>query len=482
MKRISNRRTFLRHLSLGAAALSFRCSFATLKEPRRKPNIIYIMADDLGYGDLGCFGQRIIQTPHLDRLAKEGMILTQHYSGATVCAPSRCSLMTGFHGGNAYIRGNGEVKPEGQNPMPEGTVTVASLMRAAGYTTGMLGKWGLGAPGSAGDPMNQGFDFFFGYNCQREAHRYFPDHLWRNRDRVELPENADGGQKTYAQDLIADETIQFIERNQDKPFFLYLPYTIPHAELWAPEAYMAMYRGQIEPGKPVGQPRPYRLSGYNYQPEPHVAFAAMVSKLDADVGRVMETLQKLGLDRDTLVIFTSDNGPHKEGGADPDFFDSNGPLRGYKRDLYEGGIRVPTIARWPGQIKAGSRSDHISAFWDFLPTCAEVAGMDAPASDGISYLPALLGKEQKAHAALYWEFHEQGGKQAVRMGPWKGIRLGCKANPEAPLELYHLDKDIGETTNIAADHPDIVRKMERIMAQRSESPFPQWNFVKKDTA
>ena len=415
------------------------------------------MADDLGYADLGCYGQKKIKTPNLDKIAAQGMKFTQHYAGTTVCAPSRCSLMTGLHTGHTFIRGNREMQPEGQHPMPAGTVTVANLLQKTGYTTGMFGKWGLGGPGSEGDPTKQGFDHFFGYNCQREAHSFYPQHLWRNTEKIMLDGNADGKRETYAHDLIAGEGVKFIEANKDKPFFLYLPYTIPHAELAVPEESLAQYRGKF-PEKPFP-------GGHYYKQEtPRAAYAAMVTRMDGYVGNVMAKLKELGIDDNTIVTFTSDNGPHGEGGNDWKFFDSNGPLRGMKRDLYEGGIRVPLIARWPGKIKPGSVSDHISAFWDLMPTCAELAGTKAPENiDGISYLNEMIGKKQKAHKYLYWEFHEQGGKQAVRMGNLKAVRLNVRKNPNGPIELYDLKTDIGEENNIADKHPAIVKKISEIM-------------------
>jgi len=420
-----------------------------------KPNIIYILADDLGYGDLSCYGQDKFQTPNIDRLAAEGMKFTQHYSGSTVCAPSRCALMTGLHTGHAVVRGNMEIQPEGQAPMPVGTVTIPTILKRAGYTSGMFGKWGLGYPGSASDPM-EFFDEFYGYNCQREAHNYYPDHLWHNRQRVEL----DG--KTYSHDLIMDAAKTFIRTNKDKPFFCYLPVTIPHAAMQAPKDLHDKYRKQFPPFENTFG----KYAGTTVQ-NPVAAFPAMVEHLDNGVGEVMELLRELGIDDNTIVMFTSDNGPHKEGGHDPEFFDSNGPLRGYKRDLYEGGIRAPLLVRWPGKIKAKSITDHISAFWDVLPTCIDLAGVEiaqAPYTDGVSFLPTLLDSgAQSEHAYLYWEFHEQGGKQAVRMGQWKAVRLNVKRKPNSPVELYDLSRDIGEENNVADQHPKIVAKMAEIM-------------------
>ncbi|MEN6309195.1 MAG: arylsulfatase [Anaerohalosphaeraceae bacterium] len=471
-----SRRMFLQTAGLlGIGSLLPSCSAWESNGHRRqsKPNVIYILADDLGYGDLSCYGQKRFATPNLDRLAQEGMRFTQHYAGSTVCAPSRCCLMTGLHTGHAQIRGNKGVEPEGQYPLAEGTYTLPRMFKDAGYATGAFGKWGLGGTGNSGDPSRQGFDLFFGYKCQSLAHFYYPKYLWRNEDKVELPDNDPKTQQgLYSSDLIMDEALQFVRANKDKPFFMYLTGTIPHAELAVPEKNLAEFRGKYPE-------KPFAGNHYGAQPTPRAAFAAMVSKLDGDVGRVMDMLRELGLDNNTLVMFSSDNGPHKEGGADPDFFDSNGPLKGYKRDVYEGGIRVPMIARWPGMIAAGTVTDHISAFWDVLPTCAELAGGNSPACDGLSFLPTLLGrdKDQKQHEYLYWEFHEQGGKQAIRMGQWKAVRLNVMKNPDAAIELYDLSSDIGEQKNVAADHPDITTKMKAIClaAHQPNKQFPFFN-------
>ena len=459
------RRDFL----LGCAAgLSLSCGSGG-RNPDKvtgKPNIIFILADDLGYGDLGCYGQREILTPNLDRLAGEGVCFTEHYAGSTVCAPSRCCLMTGLHTGHSYIRGNREVRPMGQEPLPEGTLTVARLLKQAGYRTALIGKWGLGGPGSTGMPNSQGFEYFFGYLCQRHAHNYYPEFLFRNSARVALPgnvmpepKNPDGSgvaaeKTTYSPDLLTAEALSFIERNSSRPFFLYLPFTIPHANDEAGDH-----------GLEVPSDAPY--SGKSW-PQQEKNFAAMVTRLDRDIGRLLYRVKELGLDENTLVIFSSDNGPHREGGQDPEFFDSSGPLRGIKRDLYEGGIRVPLIARWPGRIEAGGESNHVSAFWDFLPTAAEIAGAEVPLEvDGISYLPALLGGIQREHEFLYWEFHEGGASgQAVRMGRWKAVRL----LPSAPLKLYDLSSDLGERNDVAADNPEVVKKIGDYLAgARSES-------------
>lgn len=437
------------------------------KTNHQKPNIIYILADDLGYGDLSLTGQEKFSTPNIDKLAKNGMFFTQHYSGSTVCAPSRSSLMTGQHTGHTFIRGNKEINPEGQYPLNASAITIPKLLKSAGYTTGAFGKWGLGYPSSTGDPNNQGFDEFYGYNCQRIGHNYYPYHMWHNQTKEILEGNKDQNTEVYGPDIIHQKAISFIEKNKDNPFFMYYPSIIPHAELAAPENYMQEFRGKLLPEKiynGVDEGERYKNGGYGSQKEPHTAFAAMITLLDKQVGDIRKKVEELGIAENTIIIFTSDNGPHKEGGADPDYFNSNAQLKGYKRDLYEGGIRVPMIAYWPGKINANSTSDHISAFWDFLPTVCDIAEVKAPQNiDGISFLPKLLGEPQNKHDYLYWEFHEQGGKQAVRLGNWKGVRLKMSNNIQAPIELYDLTSDISEQNNVALENPDIVEKMEGIM-------------------
>jgi len=433
----------------------------------QKPNIIYILADDLGYGDLSITGQEKFLTPNIDKLAKDGMLFTQHYSGSTVCAPSRSSLMTGQHTGHTFIRGNKEVQPEGQHPLAHEQITVAELLKTVGYTTGAFGKWGLGFPGSEGDPNKQGFDEFYGFNCQRIGHNYYPYHLWHNQNKKNLEGNNDKNMEQYAPDLIHQQALSFIEKNKDTSFFMYYPSIIPHAELFAPESYMEKFRGKFTTEKPykgVDEGKFYKNGGYGSQKEPHTAFAAMVTLLDDQVGEIRKKVEELGIADNTIIIFTTDNGPHNEGGADPEFFNSNAALRGFKRDLYEGGIRVPMVAYWPNKIKPSATSTHISAFWDFLPTVCEIAQIEKPDNiDGISFLPELLGENQKKHDFLYWEFLEQGGKQAVRMGDWKGVRVKMANNKNAPIELYNLSADLGEQNNIAYDHPKIIEKIAQIM-------------------
>ncbi len=464
---------------------------------KARPNIVYILADDLGYAELGCFGQEKIKTPHLDRLAAEGMRFTQNYCGNAVCAPSRCCLMTGKHPGHAYIRSNRRAKlPEelkekyglqfsGQEPIPDAEVTVAELLKRKGYATAAVGKWGLGHVGTTGDPNKQGFDLFFGYNCQGHAHSYYPGHLWRNHEKVKLdndppipghaklPDGADPADpasyapyqgKDYAADRMIDAALGFIRENKDGPFFLYFPSPIPHLALHVPDEDLKPYLGQWDE-------TPF-LGGRGYTPHrtPRAAYAAMITRLDKDVGRIMACLKELGLDKNTLVVFSSDNGTtHLEREVDYEFFRSVGPLRGLKGSLYEGGIRVPMIARWPGRIEPGSKSDHLTAFWDVMPTLAEIAGVEPPTGiDGISFAPTLLGRpeDQKKHDYLYWEFTGYGGQQAVRMGPWKAVRQNMlRRNHPDPLkiELYNLEKDIGESKDVAAEHPEIVARMRLIM-------------------
>jgi arylsulfatase A len=473
------RRDFLKAAGYGTAALALSCRTNTMRsaQHKKKPNIVYIMADDLGYAELGCYGQKKIKTPNIDKLAAEGMRFTQHYSGNPVCAPSRCALMTGLHTGHAQIRANKEVGGKegwvlgstigGQWPIKADTVTIARILKEAGYTTGAFGKWGLGRVGTTGDPNKQGFDHFYGYICQRQAHTYYPNHLWCDGEIEWLEANKDGKEKIYSHDLIAKEALNFIRANKDRPFFLYVPFTIPHVALQVPEDSLAEYRGKWPDPSYTGD------KGYFPHPSPRACYAAMITRMDRDVGRIMSLLKELTLDDNTLVIFTSDNGPTFNGGTDSAFFESAKPLRGLKASVYEGGIRVPYIARWPGRIKAGSKNNHISAFWDFLPTCCELIGEDPPQDiDGISMLPTLFGRnqEQRKHEYLYWELR---GQQAIRMGKWKALRL----KPGRKIELYDLDSDIAESKDLADEHPEIVAQMaELFRTGRTESevfPLPK---------
>jgi len=466
----------MRYLIIIATLIAAGCSGKkeTTEEKSRRPNIIYILADDLGYGDLSCYGQYNFATPNIDKLATEGIKFTQHYSGSTVCAPSRSSLMTGLHTGHTPIRGNKEWKPEGQWPMPAETYTMAEMLKDAGYVTGAFGKWGLGYPGSEGDPNNQGFDEFYGYNCQRIAHNYYPFHMWHNQEKVMLEGNEGAGKGTYGPDPTHQMAMQFLEDNRDKEFFMFYPSAIPHAELFAPESYIEKYRGKYLPEKEykgVDEGENFKLGPYGSQPESHAAFAAMVNYLDDQVGEIVAKLKELGIDDNTIIMFTSDNGPHLEGGADPDYFDSNGMLRGYKRDLYEGGIRVPMIVWWPENIYANSVTGHVSAFWDVMPTVAEIIGEDVPKNiDGISFLPTLIGNEQPVHDYLYWEFHEKGGRQALRQGDWKLVQYNVNKDPMRPYELYNLQEDPGEDNNLAEVNPEKVEALKGLLKNaRTES-------------
>jgi arylsulfatase A len=429
-----------------------------------KPNIILIIADDLGYGDLGCYGQQKIATPNIDKLAKSGMRFTQFYAGTSVCAPSRATLMTGLHTGHTAVRGNKGMKPEGQSPLPLNTVTIAKVLEQNGYNTAAFGKWGLGFPGSGSEPTDMGFNTFFGYNCQSLAHNYFPDHLWSNKERINYPDNV-AKHNAYSADIIHEQAMKFLGNQNKKPFFLFLPYTIPHSELAVPhDSVYQRYVTQFN-DKPI-ETKAEKNADAIIDPYPHAAYAAMVSRLDKYVGEVVAALAKKGMLENTLIIFTSDNGPHKEGGNDPYFFNSNGGLNGIKRDLYEGGIRVPFIASWKGKIKAGSQSNRIAAMWDLFPTFEQLSKAAISDSiDGISIVPALLGKAQPAHKYLYWEFHENGGRQAIRMGDWKAVKLNVSKNANSQIELYNISTDRPEKNNVASQYPDIVKQMEVIFME-----------------
>ena len=477
MKTNINRRNFIKQIGSSAAALTLTgCNnnFLSARKQHPKPNIIFILADDLGYGDLGCYGQTKIKTPNIDKMAADGIRFTQHYSGSTVCAPSRCCLMTGLHTGHSLIRGNGMVGNEGQPPLLPDTNNIAKILKSQGYKTALIGKWGLGNPGSTGEPNKQGFDHWFGHLCQLQAHFYYSHHLWRNGQKVILEKNKNNQKRQYSHDLFTEDALDFIKNNSKNPFFLYLPYTIPHAELIVPEDSLSQYKGKFPE-------KPYIGKHYCSQPTPRATSAAMISRMDRDVGKILSLLKKLGIDENTIVMFSSDNGPHEEGGADPDFFKSYGPLRGIKRDLYEGGIRVPLIARWPGKIKPGTTSNHISAFWDFLPTCCELANAKTPKDiDGISFLPSLLGRDdkQKKHEYLYWEFLERGKARAVRFANFKAVQKNIAKNPNSPIELYDLKTDLKEKHNIADKHPDLVAKTEKYF-ETAHIESEDWPFLKK---
>jgi arylsulfatase len=469
------RRDFLKTTVLGAAAgLPFLCAEMGSAATAKRPNVVFILADDLGYADLGCYGQKKIKTPNLDRLAAEGMRFTQAYSGNPVCAPSRCTLMTGYHTGHAQVRNNKQVgegdawalgsTTGGQWPLAEGTFTVGHLFQKAGYVTGAFGKWGLGRVGTSGDPQKQGFDHFFGYICQRQAHTFYPNHLWRDGEILRIEENKDGAERVYSHDVISEAALQFIRTNKDKPFFLYVPSTIPHVALQVPEDSLAEYKDHW-PDPPYDGKR-----GYVPHEHPRACYAGMVTRLDREVGRIMALLKELGLDDNTLVIFASDNGPTHAGGSEAGFFESAGPLRGLKGSVWEGGIRVPFLARWPGRIKPAGESDHVCAFWDFLPTCAELLGEQPPTGiDGVSILPTLLGRpeQQKKHRYLYWELNNQ---QGVRVDDWKAVRLKSAQK----IQLFNLKTDLGEQKDVAAEHPDLVARFEEILVSgRTDSEvFP----------
>ena len=493
-------------LFLAGILLLYACKSVSTQDSSKhvKPNIIYILADDLGYGELGSYGQKIIETPHLDALAESGMRFTQHYSGAPVCAPARCVLMTGQHSGHAYVRGNDEWGSrgkvwdyqamfddpflEGQRPLPDSIITIGEILQSAGYKTAAVGKWGLGAPTTEGVPNKQGFDFFFGYNCQRQAHTFYPMHLWKNEERIRLDnkfvplhanlaKNADPYDPAsyvdfqlndYSPELMQKEVLKFVEENPKNPFFLYYPTIIPHLPLQAPQKWVAYYEKKLGPEEP--------FTGKSYFPNrtPRATYAAMISYLDEQIGELVAKLKETGVYENTLIIFSSDNGPTYVGGVDDKLFDSAGPFReGYgftKGFVHEGGIRVPMIASWPGHIKESSTSEHISAFYDVMPTLCEVAGITGPShTDGISFLPTLLGKKQPEHEFLYWEFPEYNGQQAVRMGKWKGIRKNMN-NGSLKIALFDLEKDRQEESDLAEQYPEIVAQIEKIMLEQHRSP------------
>jgi len=433
----------------------------------RRPNILLIVADDLGYGDLGCYGSTKIRTPNLDRLASEGIRFTQFYAGSTVCAPARAALMLGKHTGHLRIRGNRRGLT-----LQADELTLAEWLRAAGYHTGLIGKWGLAVENSPGVPWRKGFDEFVGYLDNRHAHDYYPTYLWRYDPRsgyegkVTLIENFAGARRLYVPDLCTRAATNFIRINKPewynghRPFFLMLCYTIPHANN---EEGARTGNGMQVPSDAPYSDRPW--------PQPEKNKAAMITRMDADIGRILDLLKATGQEDNTIVIFTSDNGPHREGGVDPAFLGSSGPFRGIKRDLYEGGIRVPMIVRWPLQIRPGQVSDFVWAHWDLFPTLAEAAGTNAPAGlDGISVFPLWVGREQtNRHEYLYWEFHERGFQQALRWRDWKAVRPGYGE----PLELYNLSTDTAERHNVAGEHPDVVKEIEKLLAE-ARVDSPEW--------
>lgn len=497
MKKTGSPHSGLQYILIVALSLSFATAF-TQPLSNKRPNIIYIYADDMGYGELGCYGQQKIKTPNLDRLAKEGMRFTQHYTSAPVCAPARCMLMTGKNSGHSYIRGNYELggfedsTEGGQMPLPEGTFTIAKLMKQAGYATGMVGKWGLGMNNTTGDPNKMGFDYYYGYLDQKQAHNFYPTHLWENgrwdtlnnpyiKVHRAIPENSPDTAfdyykgKDYSVTKMAEKTLAFIRANKSKPFFLYLPYTGPHVSLQAPDEAVKEYIGRFDE-KPY-----YGNKGYAPAKYPLSTYAAMITYMDKQVGKIMALLKELNLDANTIVLFSSDNGTTFDvGGVDANYFNLTGGLRGRKQDLYEGGIREPFIARWPGKIPAGKVTDHISIQYDFMATLSELTGVKAWSNDGISFLPTLLGKStaQKQHEYLYFEFPEKSGQVAVRMGQWKGVKSNMKKNKNAPWEIYDLHNDEKETTDVAGQHPELAKRFEEILQKEHRSSHVRdWEFV-----
>ncbi len=471
---------------------------AKTKSNNQLPNIIFIYADDLGYAELGCYGQQKIRTPHLDQMAAEGMRFTQHYTGTPVCAPARCMLMTGMHAGHSLIRGNYELggfadsAERGQMPLPGKAFTVADLLKQKGYATAAIGKWGLGMTNTEGSPLKHGFDYYYGYLDQKQAHNYYPSHLWENDhwDSLDQPwlnvhkplnpstaTDADFDYfkgKTYAPEKMTRKALAFLDEHKQGPFFLYLPYTLPHLSLQAPDAYVQHYIGLFNEKPYYGQ------QGYASTRYPLSTYAAMITYLDTQVGIIMDKIKQLGLDNNTIIFFSSDNGTAFNGGVDASFFNSVAGLRGLKMDLYEGGIRMPFIARWPGKIKAGTTSNLVSIQYDFMATVADLTHQQLAATDGISFLPELMGnrKKQAQHKFLYFEFSEKSGQVAIRMGDWKAVKSNMKKNAQAPWELYNLASDKNETTNVAGQHPELLKQFDEILKKEHEpSPVKEWEFV-----
>ncbi|MBK6935981.1 MAG: arylsulfatase [Chitinophagaceae bacterium] len=443
----------------------FLCIIYSSSLLAQKPNIIFIFADDLGYSEVGCYGQQKIETPNIDKLAAGGLMFNQFYAGTSVCAPSRASLMTGLHTGHTVIRGNKSVKPEGQTPLPDSVKTFVSYLQQSGYATAAFGKWGLGFHQNSGDPNKKGFDLFYGYNDQSLAHDYFPPYLWKNHQKVDLSVNKKND-SIYSASLIQQQAMQYIKESSDnKPFFMYLPYTLPHGDVIGPHDSLYNYYKQKFKEQPLtGEALKTRPHNMIPEPLPHAQFAAMVGRLDLYVGEIVKALQEKGIADNTLIIFTSDNGPHRENGGDPEFFTSSGIFKGIKRDLYEGGIREAFIAYWPGKIKPAV-TEKPAALWDIYPTFLELAGVKVKEkTDGISIVPLLLNKgKQKQHDYFYWEFHENNGRQAVRWKKWKAVKLNVSINEHSPIELYNLSVDPSEKNNVAAKHPAVVSKMEKFI-------------------
>mgnify|MGYP003576402336 CR=1 FL=1 len=472
--------------------------FSQGKAQQKKPNIIYIYADDLGYAEIGAYGQKKIKTPNLDKLAKEGMKFTQHYTSTPVCAPARCMLMTGKHGGHSYIRGNYEMGgfPDsleaGQMPLPEGTFTIPKMLKEAGYDTALTGKWGLGMNNTTGSPLKQGFDYYYGYLDQKQSHNFYPSHLWENDEKVMLDnpymyvhKGLDSTKatdkdfdyykgKVYSPDMMTKKAISFINEQKSKPFFLYMPYTIPHVSLQAPDEYVKKYIGQFNEHPYYGQ------QGYAPTHYPYSTYAAMITYLDDQVGIIMAEIKKLGLDDNTIIMFSSDNGATFNGGVNAKFFNSVDGLRGLKMDVYEGGIREPFIARWPGNIPANTTSDFVSAQFDMMATFAAIAGTKPNNTDGISLLPTLLGKnkDQKQRDYIYWEYPEKGGQLAIRMGDWKGVKVNLRKNLNNRWQIFNLKTDRNETTDIASEHPELTRRFDEIVKKEHQvSHLLEWEFL-----
>ncbi|TDE09012.1 arylsulfatase [Dyadobacter psychrotolerans] len=464
----------------------------------RLPNIIFIYADDLGYAELGCYGQKKIKTPNLDRLARQGIRFTQHYTSMPVCAPARAMLMTGKHGGHAAIRGNLEMggfkddQERGQMPLPDKEFTIGELLKQKGYATALIGKWGLGMFNTEGAPLKQGFDYFYGYLDQKQAHNHYPSHLWENDKWDTLPQpwidvhkklkaatatendfNYFKG-KSYASEKMTEKALRFIEQNKRAPFFLYLPYAIPHVSLQAPDEYINEYL-------PVFNERPYYgNNGYASTKYPLATYAAMITYLDDQVGIILQKIKQLGLDENTIIMFSSDNGTTFNGGVNAAFFDSVAGLRGLKMDVYEGGIREPFIVRWPGKITAGSVSDHVSAQYDLMATLAELTGQKLKETDGISFLPELLGqkRKQQKHDFLYWEYPEKGGQLAIRIGNWKGVKTELRKNPASPWQIFNLKADPKETNNLAGRHPELIKKLDAVLKrEHTDCGIADWDFI-----
>lgn len=478
-------RFLLRITSWAIVFLSSQILGAQTENANRPPNIILILADDLGYGDLSCYGQRKFQTPRIDALAARGLRFTQHYSGSSVCAPSRCALMTGKSVGFAAIRGNTGLPGTPEMALPSAEITIAEMLKKEGYATGAFGKWGMGSHASEGSPLKQGFDLFFGYDSQFAAHNHYPTELWEGGRAIRIPENRNRQRKVYAPELIHRKALDFIESKKDGPFFCFFSTTLPHAELIAPAEAMAPFKGAFPPEIPYKgefSAAGMKVGLYAAQPEPHAAYAAMIAILDRQVGEIVDKVAALGLESRTYIFFASDNGPHDEGGGDPRYFNSAGGLRGLKRDLFEGGLRTPLIVAGPGLSNLGETTGHISASWDLLPTIATLTGaVVPPRTNGLSFEPLLSGiKKQPQHDVLFWELHEDGGKMALRMGNWKMVRQNLNTHPNNPALLFDLSLDPQETTNLASAHPDVVTEMlEAMDLNRSRSPLFPFAFETK---